>query len=208
VTQSPRAEVRRRILAAARELFRTNGVRAVTMTDVARAADCSRQLVYKVFFDRRELILAAATDRVIEIADSAATAATTPDRFFRESFIGLSVDIIEALRNDTELSILFGESSPITAHEALWTPELTERALQFWRPWLDFGRSHRLLRDDLSNADLADWIHTVYASIILRRNIPQDQERIMIERFVMTSLAMASTTPGLDRERAGTEYGL
>lgn len=166
------------------------------MTDVARAADCSRQLVYKVFFDRRELILAAATDRVIEIADAAAAVADAPGDLFRESFIGLSVDVIESLRNDTELSMLFGDESPITAHEALWTPELTERALRFWQPWLSFGRSRGLLRDDLSNADLADWIHTVYASIILRRNIPQDQERIMIERFVLTSLAMASVTPG------------
>ena len=47
----------------------------------------------------------------------------------------------------------------------------------------------------MTNRDLADWLHTVYASIILRRNIPQDEERAMIERFVMTSLAMASVAP-------------
>lgn len=166
------------------------------MTEVGRVAGCSRQMVYKVFFDRRELLLAAVNDRILEIADDAAADATVPGGKFHESFIELSVTIIEALRNDAELTALWGEGSPITAHEALWTPELTDRALQFWRPWLDYGRSHGLLRDDLSNQDLADWLHTVYASIILRHNIPQQQERDLIERFVMTSLTMATAPVG------------
>lgn len=194
MTPVPRAAARSRVVAAARELFRTNGVRAVTMTDVARGAGYSRQMVYKVFFDRRELVLAAAIERIVEIAD-AATLASVPDGSFTESFVELSVQIIEILRNDPELSALLGDGSPITAHEALWSPELVERGLRFWQPWLDVGRARHLLRDDLSNRDLSDWLHTVYASIILRRNIPQDEERAMIERFVMTSLAMASAVP-------------
>lgn len=165
------------------------------MTEVGHAAGCTRQMVYKVFFDRRELVLAAVIDRIMEIADDAAGTAEPGDTF-HESFVELSVKVIEALRNDPELTALWGDGSPITAHEALWAPELTERALQFWRPWLDYGRDRRLLRDDLSNHDLADWIHTVYASIILRRNMPQHQERILIERFVMTSLTMATTPSG------------
>jgi AcrR family transcriptional regulator len=191
---SPRAEVRGHILAAARELFCANGVRGVTMTDVARKACCSRQLVYKVFFDRRELILAAVIERIMEVADEAAPESKLTTRSFTQAFVDVSVHIIETLRNDPELSVLFGDDSPVSAHEALWTPELTDRALTFWQPWLDFGRGQCLLRDDLSNRDLADWLHTVYASMILRRNIPQQQERSMIERFVMTSLAMASAT--------------
>lgn len=166
------------------------------MIEVARIAGCSRQLVYKVFFDRRELLLAATTDRIIEIADAAASGGDVPGETFQESFVELSVTVIEALRDDPELSALWGDGSPITTHEALWAPELTERALRFWRPWLDYGRAHGLLRDDLSNDDLADWLHTVYASIILRRNIPQQQERTLIERFVMTSLAMATAPAG------------
>ncbi|WP_167104458.1 TetR/AcrR family transcriptional regulator [Mycobacterium sp. DL592] len=195
MTPTPRAAARRRIVGAARELFRTNGVRAVTMADVAREAGYSRQMVYKVFFDRRELVLAATIERIVEIADAATPGAQVPDAGFTESFVELSVQIIETLRNDPELSALLGDGSPVTPHEALWEPELVERAVRFWQPWLDFGRTRHLLRDDLSNRDLADWLHTVYASIILRRNIPQEDERAMIERFVMTSLAMASVVP-------------
>lgn len=167
------------------------------MADVAAAAGCTRQTVYKVFFDRRELVLAAAIERIVEIADDAASAEPIPTSSFAESFVELSVHVIETLRNDGELLTLFGDGSPVTAYEALWAPELIERALRFWQPWLDVGRRHRLLRDDLSNRDLADWLHTVYASVILRRNIPQEQERTMIQRFVLTSLAMASATPAL-----------
>ncbi len=195
MTQTARDEARSRVVAAARELFRTNGVRAVTMTDVASGAGYSRQMVYKVFFDRRELVLAAVIERIVEIADAATPGAQVPDGGFTESFVELSVQIIETLRNDPELTTLLGDGSPVTAHEALWAPELVERAVRFWQPWLDFGRTHHLLRDDLSNRDLADWLHTVYASIILRRNIPAADERVMIERFVMTSLAMARVAP-------------
>ena len=165
------------------------------MSEVARAADCSRQMVYKVFFDRRELVMAAVGERIVEIADAATADGAVPQESFTESFVELSIHIIETLRNDPELSTLFGDGSPVSAHEALWAPELTERALQFWQPWLDVGRGRGVLRNDLSNRDLADWLHTVYASIILRRNIPQDQERNMIHRFVMTSLAMATQSP-------------
>ncbi|CAJ1584585.1 helix-turn-helix domain-containing protein [[Mycobacterium] wendilense] len=189
--QSSRAAIRDRILAAARELFRADGVRAVTMGAVARRAECSRQLVYKVFFDRRELVLAAAVERITEIADDAAGAA--PSTSFRHAFVDLSVEIIETLRNDPELNAILGEGSPVTLHDALWERELVDRAGRFWRPWLDHGRTQGMLRTDLDNSDLADWLHTVYASIILRRNIPANDERSMIERFVLTSLTMATT---------------
>lgn len=191
-----RSETRSRILTSARELFRSAGLRGVTMTQIANASDCSRQMVYKVFFDRRELILAAVVDRIVEIADAATPSEDMAGTPFTEAFVEVSIGIIETLRNDPELSTLFGDGSPVTAHEALWAPELVTRALQFWQPWLDFGRTHGVLRDDLSNQDLADWLHTVYASIILRRNIPQDQERNMIQRFVMTSLALATVDAG------------
>ncbi len=190
VNQSPRAVLRHRILTGARELFRAEGVRSVTMADVAHRADCSRQLVYKVFFDRRELVQAAAVERISEIAN-AATAA--PSTAFADAFVDLSVRVIEDLRNDPELSALLAEGSPVTLHEALWAPELVDRALEFWQPWLELGRTQQLLRTDLPDNDLADWLHTVYASIILRRNIPSEDERSMIERFVLTSLTMART---------------
>ena len=184
------------MLAAARELFLRDGIRSVTMADVAARTGCTRQMVYKVFFGRRELIQAAAIARIEEIADTTASTVATakdglPTAFFA-SFVELSIAVIESVRHDPELSILFGEGSPVTPYETLWADELIHRALNFWLPWLDWGRAHRVLRDDLSNRDLADWLHTVYASIILRRNIPQDEERSMIERFVLTSLAMAT----------------
>jgi AcrR family transcriptional regulator len=179
-------------------------MRGVTMTDVADAVGCTRQTVYKVFFDRRELVLAAAVERIVEIADAAAPTGPLGAGSFTESFVELSVTVIEALRNDAELTELWGEGSSLSAHETLWAPELIERALLFWRPWLDFGRSHDLLRDDVSNRDLADWLHTVYASIILRHNIPPQDERAMVERFVVTSLTMASGS-GVPRAERDTD---
>ncbi|MDO3401760.1 TetR/AcrR family transcriptional regulator [Mycolicibacterium neoaurum] len=196
MSQPVRGEVRRSVVIRARELFRDKGVRRVTMSEVAAASGCTRQMLYKVFFDRRELVLAAAVDRIQEIADETAAAGMNgADTSFINSFTEVSVRIIERLREDPELEILFGEGSPVNRYDALWTAELTDRALQFWQPWLDAGQRLRVLRDDLSNHDLADWLHTVYTAMILRHNIPRGEERAMIQRFVLTSLAMA-TSPG------------
>ncbi len=171
------------------------------MADVAARSGCTRQLVYKVFFGRRELVEAAVIARIGEIADAAAgsvrAGADPSDTEFFAAFVEVSINVIESLRNDPELNVLLDRGSPVALYEALWADELVTRALDFWRPWLDWGRTHRALRDDLSNRDLADWLHTVYASIILRRNIPPEEERSLIERFVLTSLVLA-TVDGSD----------
>ena len=54
---------RERLLAAAHALFREGGIAAVTMVDVARAAEVSRQAAYLHFGDRGELLVAL-VDRI------------------------------------------------------------------------------------------------------------------------------------------------
>lgn len=189
-----RVRVQRQILDAARECFRTKGVRKTTMADVAEVSGCTRQLVYKVFLGRRELIETAAAARVIELAES-----LTPKRWAREpdveQFVATSVAIIEGVRSDPELEVLLGDKSPVTLHEVLWMDSVRRSGTQFWLPWLRRARQAGLLRDDFGDDELSDWLQTVYASIVLRRNIGADEERTMIKRFVLTSLTMAASKP-------------
>ncbi len=189
---SARAQAREQVLAAARACFLRDGVKATTMERVAREAGVSRQLVYKLFLGRRELVEAAVSARTREIADQIAAehAIDGPISDVAELFTTVSVAVIERLRWDSELAVLLAPGGPITLHEALWSEELTERGERFWLPMLERARAEGLLRADLSTRDLSDWLRTVYTSMILRPDLHPDSEREIIQRFVLTSLAM------------------
>lgn len=192
-----RVAAREHVLRAARACFLATGVRRTTMEAVARSAGTSRQVVYKLFLGRRELVEAAVAERIAELADELATGRWGGGATV-EIFTSVSVAVIEGIRADHELGVLLGDGSPLTLHEALWMESVAQRGLRFWLPWFERARSEGLLRDDLSDSDLSDWLQTIYASIILRRNMAPGDERALIERFVLTSLAMASR-PDLPR---------
>jgi AcrR family transcriptional regulator len=193
-----RTRAREEVLAAARACFLAEGVRATTMEDVAREAGVSRQLVYKLFLGRRELVEAAVSARTTEIADAIAEEydleALRRASDLAETFVAVSVAVIERLRSDEELAVLLAPGSPVTLHEALWSEELTERGERFWLPLLQQARAMGLLRTDLSLAELSDWLRTVYTSMILRPDLEPGTEREIIQRFVLTSLAMVIKT--------------
>jgi hypothetical protein len=107
-----------------------------------------------------------------------------------ETFTAVSVAVIERLRADPELAVLLAPGSPLTLPEALWSDELTERGERFWPPMLEQARAQGLLRTDLSLAELSDWLRTVYTSMILRPDLDPAADREIIQRFVLTSLAM------------------
>ncbi|MFR9806816.1 TetR/AcrR family transcriptional regulator [Pseudonocardia sp. RS010] len=180
-----------RIVAAARRCFSDRGVRRTTMSDVANESGVSRQLVYRIFANRRDLIEAAAAERVGELADELA-----PHDWGvgldADSFVAASIGVIRGIRLDAELRRLLGEESPVSLHEVLWLDSVRARGVGFWLPWLRRARVSGLLRAGVPDVDLADWLQTVYASIILRRSLDEATERVMITRFVLTSLSMAA----------------
>jgi AcrR family transcriptional regulator len=189
-----RSRAREEVLSAARACFARDGVRGTTMEDVARQAGVSRQLVYKLFLGRRELVEAAVSARTTEIADGIAAdydiEALRRAKDLAPTFIAVSVAVIERLRADAELAVLLAPGSPVTLHEALWNEELTARGERFWLPMLEQARAQGLLRADLSLSELSDWLRTVYTSMILRPDLDPAEERDIIQRFVLTSLAM------------------
>jgi AcrR family transcriptional regulator len=177
---------------AARTCFGRYGVRRTTMEQVAEVAGTTRAAMYRLFLGRRELVEASAARRIAEIADDI-TARVAIGEFdadgFLELFTQVSIEVIENIRHDDELNLLLGEGSPVTLPELVWLPDVVERGLNFWRPWLERARAMGAIRADLSVEELSEWLQTVYPAIILR-SIPVTEERALIERFVLASVAL------------------
>jgi len=76
------------------------------MDDVARAAGEKRQLVYRLFLDRRELVEAAIAARVAEIADEIGPLTRQTPARLRRGLHKVSITVIERIRSDHELGIL------------------------------------------------------------------------------------------------------
>ncbi|MBL8968581.1 MAG: TetR/AcrR family transcriptional regulator [Spirochaetaceae bacterium] len=74
-TARKKREARERIIAAAAELFMEKGARAVSMDEVAQAADVARRTLFNYFEGKDELLVATAgpvLEAAIELAEAAA----------------------------------------------------------------------------------------------------------------------------------------
>ena len=183
-----RDAARNQVLEAARRCFRSDGLRANTMEDIARAAQTSRQTVYKYFSGRRELIEAAIAVRIAELADDI-LARDWSTMTLVEAFVTRTGAIVQSMRDDPELGVLLGDGSPLTLHEALWQPSVRQRGLTDWRPWLREARRAGLIRSDVTDDDLYDWLQTVLTSVILRPIPDPPYERMLVETFLLKSLS-------------------
>ncbi|MEW6477267.1 MAG: helix-turn-helix domain-containing protein [Actinomycetota bacterium] len=201
-----REETRARILQVARERFRANGVQKTTMEDIAHAAGTSRQVIYRFFSGRGEIVEAAIVERIREMA---AVLAEGLDRYstFAEVMVEVSLATIEAARHDQELQGLFENTNGIRLHHVLAGPQAAVANLveEFWRPWFQRARQSGELRTDVDDRDLVEWIRGVYLMLILRDDLDADREREILQRYLLPSLsveaASAAAAPAPVRRR-------
>lgn len=196
-SSATRDVARTQVLRAARQCFRRDGVRTTTMEDIARVAGVSRQTVYKVFANRLDLINAAVAERISELADAILAQDWSGDDL-TDAFISRAAGVVTRIRADNELRGLLGEDSPVTLHQALWQPAVKARGLQDWQSWLRSARKAGLVRSDVTDADIYEWIQTVLTSLILHPDSNPEHQRTMIEVFLVDSLAPRSTRAPLD----------
>jgi AcrR family transcriptional regulator len=187
VDVSPRDLSRELILTSARDCFRRDGIR-VTMDVIAKAAGVSRQTVYKNFATRLALINAVVAERISELADDILSQ-TWDEASLSDIFIRRASTVVDAVSRDEELARLLGDDSPVTLHQALWQPAVRDRGLRDWQPWLRQARREGIIRADVTDADIYEWMQTVLTSLILRPDPDPEHQRMLIEVFLMDSLA-------------------
>jgi AcrR family transcriptional regulator len=184
-----RADVRRRVLEAARGCFVRDGVGRTRMADVAEAAGVSRPLLYQYYADRPALIEALIND---ELADLCAELKRRIPKgaSFDDTVVRLSVASIQVGRQDSLLADLFAHSPYGDLTALLLQPGRPPHSmvLDVWRPVFERGRARGELRADLSDADLIEWIMMCHHLFYIRADMPLDRVADMLETFVLPGL--------------------
>lgn len=162
-----------RILDAAAQIFADEGIGRPGMADVARAAGCSRATVYRYFENKPALLRAFVHREARDItAQVARELEEVSDR--RELVVAAVVAVLAAVRarpylepwyvgGATDLLEVFRESPAITAlASSLFAPHADE-----------------------TDADLGRWLLRIVMSFLREPGVSLDEERRLVERFLM-----------------------
>jgi AcrR family transcriptional regulator len=182
-------EVRKRIIAVARECFAKYGPRRTTMEDVAEAAGIARPALYRYVSSRDELIESVILQRVEELAEdfrSLFDGSTS----FAEAFVEVSMAAVNAARLDPELQALFQTTTGSRIITVMAGPNtgFHEFVKAFFTDAFAAARKSGELRSDVSDDALVEWIRGVYMMMILREDLDAEREREMVMNFLLPSV--------------------
>jgi AcrR family transcriptional regulator len=189
-------ELRATVLRAARACFLRYGVRKTSMEDVARAAGITRQALYRVVGGAGELAEAVVVERIREIAEELApVAAAAPT--FEDAVPAIALASIDGARRDEELRNFFATSTTWRVHHLMTGhfPEIADVVLELFVPVLARGRREGLLRPDVSDREVVDWIRGVQLMLILRDDLDPGEERELLRKFLVPSVTAPASWP-------------
>jgi AcrR family transcriptional regulator len=160
-----------KILDAAGGLFAAQGIGAVSMGDVARAAGCSRATLYRYFADRPELHLSYVHREARRVGGLvAADAARVRDP--EKQLVTAVLSALRHVRENPGLAAWFaGGDAAATAELAQGSPVIAA-----------LGRS--VVEDQLA----ARWVIRVIISLLIAPGRDAAEERELVERFVVPVL--------------------
>ena len=157
-----------RILDAAAELFARDGVNAVGMGEIARAAGCSRATLYRYFEDRHALHLAFVRREARRIGVRVAVE-TAPLREPGERLTAAVLVAVRLVREVPALLAWFGAADAGTTAELAQSDEVIE------------GLGLRAVGDP----DAARWLVRVIVSLLIVPARDDAEERAIVDRYVV-----------------------
>ena len=183
------AAARRRIIANARKCFRKYGPRRTTMEDIAAAAGIARPALYRYVASRDEVIEAVILQRVEELSEGFRSL-LVESTSFAEAFVEVAMAAVNAARLDPELQALFETTTGTRIIQVMVGPNpgFHEFVKSFFTDAFSAAREAGLLRTDVDDDALVDWIRGIIVMMILREDLDAEREREMIRNFLLHSI--------------------
>ncbi len=171
-----------KILDGAARAFVDLGVSGAGMGEIARYAGCSRGTLYRYFKNRHELHLAFVNDRAMRLVAELRVELRDiddPAQRLREYIVGA----VQKVRRNPAMAAWFepGESG-ITARMSRGSEVIGCLADAF------VSNLHGERRDAPSSGMQARWMVRVIVSLLTMPGDSEDEERVLIERFVVPAV--------------------
>jgi AcrR family transcriptional regulator len=194
VSATDQRTVRDRLLDAAEECLRRDGIRRTTMIDIAESAGVSRTWLYQHFPDK-QAILGAALVRLDEAfwADSHRRVGA------RRSFAAKVAEAITIARTSelgpVALELKAREPEEFEAVMGRFLRDAVPGMAGFWEVHLTAARDRGELRADLDPASAAEWVLRAVVSLVTMPGDAVDpDDRAALTRYLTTYLMPALTT--------------
>lgn len=169
-----------RILDAAAELFVERGVATTGMSDIAKAAGCSRATLYRYFENRRALHLAFVHREARRLGERLAEQVANIDDP-RRRVVEATLGALREVRATPNLAAWFELGDAAIASEIANTSEVIEVLGAAMLADAGTGDRQELLRR-------SRWLVRVIVSLLTVPGTDQADERAMIEQFVVPAL--------------------
>jgi AcrR family transcriptional regulator len=190
MARNPQAEdarpPRERIVEAAREVFRRDGIASTPLGDVAAIAGVARPHLYRYFGNREALVLEVL---VAEIRR------TNAERWQRISLAGpvrplilQSLVLGHEIAHDDYLERVnySSEALAITADLVSTEPRILDAQYEYWGPLLEYGRARREIAADLTNERIVRWFLAAHVLLAERPSlVPEGDVLAWFRDFVV-----------------------
>lgn len=185
---------RERILEAALACIERFGVAKTTLDDVTEASGLGRMTVYRIFRTRSDLLNALAVKRLQELADKLRPIVNSFDSF-EEAVIHGSIKSTEFTKDDQILFSLIENTSDKSIERLLIDPgtPVDDLMTRVWSGVFGKARKKKILRKDLSNKELINWLRAIHLILHLRDDLDTKGRKKFIKNFTLPSM--------IDRER-------
>lgn len=189
--EGPRA--RERIVDAAREAFRREGIAGTKLGEIATAAGLARPNLYRYFPSREALIL-----EVLITEIRAVNAARREQLTLAGPVAPLILDALHLgheLANEDYLArvALEGDGLAITADLVSREESILAAQYEYWEPVLDYGRARGEIVPHLDNEQIVRWFLTAHVLIAERPAlIPNGDVRQWLQYFVVPPVVTKS----------------
>lgn len=173
-TQAERSRPpRERIVEAAREAFRRDGI-ATPLGDVAAIAGVARPHLYRYFANREALVLEVLIYEIRQV---------NAERWRRFTLAGpvrpLILDSLmlghEIAHDDYLAKLAFmGEALALTADVVSREPAILDAQYEYWGPVLEYGRARKEIAPHLSNERIVRWFLSAHVLLAERPELVPD----------------------------------
>ncbi len=190
-------EARQQILSAAEQVILRYGVDKTTMDDIAKEVGISRPTVYRYFGDR-DALLGALIERRSRMLFERARVFIASHETFAEQLVEGLIYLVDHGRRDPIVRVLVSPERMELATTLVGGAGLAATLTgEMWAPILQAAAERGEIRDDLTMADVAEWLALVQLILVGRLDFSRADDpghRTLLRSFVLPAFLPAGVS--------------